>query len=291
MSDRIDDVYGDGIGYVALVDKMGDQHTPAEDARMSTNKGRLGPEKDNALQERLLQDTHTSPFEGVVVKLEVCAPLFVIRELDRHRTVDKVGEEEIVTPEENMRKWFARNEMSGRYIQMPNLYYFPEQVRAQSKTNKQGGTTADQVNPVVSEVFLQRGQELVKESRALYDWACEVGIEKGMARIFNTQNQYTKIRYTGSLKNWCDLFYLRLPGVVLWECRRIAEAGYQILSDNFPDAMASWHRNVYDTVKLNREERDSLLCAFGELEADQDTWDRHGHSYADLQKLLKKLKG
>jgi thymidylate synthase (FAD) len=251
---RVDDIYGDGIGYVALVSTMGDQHTPAEDARMSTDKGRLGPEKDNALQERLLRDAHTSPFEGVVAKVEVCTPLFVLRELDRHRTVDKVSEEEIVTPEENMRKWFARNEMSGRYIQMPNLYYHPEEVRAQSKTNKQGGQTDDAIPVVVANEFLNRGEEIVKQSRALYDWAIENGIEKGQARIYNTQNQYTKIRYTGSLKNWCDMLYLRLPNAVLWECRQIAKSVDRLLSEAFPDAMASWHRNVYDAVRLTKDE-------------------------------------
>lgn len=250
---RVDDIYGDGIGYVALVSTMGDQHTPAEDARMSTDKGRLGPEKDNALQERLLRDAHTSPFEGVVAKVEICTPLFVLRELDRHRTVDKVGEEELVTPEENMRKWFSRNEMSGRYIQMPNLYYHPIKVRAQSKTNKQGG--GDDVLPLeTQQEFIARGHELTCRARDLYDWAVDAGIEKGQARIYNTQNQYTKIRFTGSLKNWCDMLYLRLPNVVLWECRRVAQAIDQLLTEAFPDAMASWHRNVYDAVRLTRDE-------------------------------------
>jgi thymidylate synthase (FAD) len=251
--DRVDDIYGDGIGYVALISSMGDQHTPAEDARMSTDKGRLGPEKDNALQERLLRDAHTSPFEGVVVKVEVCTPLFVLRELDRHRTVDKVSEEEIVTPEENMRKWFSRNEMSGRYIQMPNLYYNPVTVRAQSKTNKQGGGN-EELDKNVAEEFRMRGVELCRQSRELYDWAIEKGIEKGLARIYNTQNQYTKIRFTGSLKNWCDMLYLRLPSVVLWECRLVAQAIDKLLSEAFPDAMASWHRNVYDAVRLTKDE-------------------------------------
>ena len=286
--DRVEDIYGDGIGYVHLLDKMGDEFTPAEDARTSTNKGRLGPEKDAALQERLTKDAHTSPFEGVVVKVEIMTPLFVLRELDRHRTVTKVSDEEemeLVTPEEAGRKWFARNEMSGRYVQMPNAYYHPLVVRAQSKTNKQGGGQ-EVVDPAIQAEFLQAGLEMTQQARALYDWAVEQGIEKGLARIYNTQNQYTKIRLTGSLKNFLDLLYLRLPGVVLWECRRVAEALEQILQAHFPSPVEQWRRNVYDGVRLSRTEKEALsrlleVCSYDRLDVDEAT----------IQQVLAKLKG
>jgi thymidylate synthase (FAD) len=259
--DRVDDIYGDGIGYVHLLDSMGDEFTPAEDARTSTNKGRLGPEKDAALQERLTKDAHTSPFEGVVVKVEIMTPLFVLRELDRHRTVSKVADEdvEIITPEESGRKWFARNEMSGRYVQMPNLYYHPVQVRAQSKTNMQGGGPIQLVDDAVAREFKESGQVLCMMARDLYDRAVAAGVEKGIARIYNTQNQYTKIRLTGSLKNFCDFLYLRLPGVVLWECRRVAEALEELLKEAFPSPMEQWRRNIYETVRLTKADRAALV--------------------------------
>lgn len=253
---EVANIYGDGIGYVKLLDKMGDQFTPAEDARTSTDRGRLGPEKDTALQDRLLKDAHTSPFEGVVVKFEMCVPLFVLRELDRHRTLDKNSEDdpfELVGPEEGFRKYLSRNEMSGRYIQMPDLYYHPVDVRCQSLTNKQGGGY-DLVSPELSGEFKRRGLEVTKAARELYSWGVERGIEKGLARIYNTQNQYTRIRYTGSLKNWFDALSLRLPNVVLWECRKPVEAIFELLKQEFPIAVSSWERLVYNTTKLNADE-------------------------------------
>jgi thymidylate synthase ThyX len=149
--------------------------------------------------------------------------------------------------------------MSGRYVQMPNLYYHPEMVRPQSKTNKQGGGAPESVNLDVAGEFLFRGKELVRQARELYDWAVENNIEKGIARIYNTQNQYTKIRLTGSLKNFCDFLYLRLPGVVLWECRRVAEALEQLLQEAFPSPMEQWRRNVYETVRLTKADRAALV--------------------------------
>jgi thymidylate synthase (FAD) len=242
-------IHGDDIGYVKLLDVMGNEWTPADDARTSTDKGNLGPEKDSALQGKLRKDTHTSPFEGVVVKIEIMTPLFVLREIDRHRTMTKVGDkdvlEEIVTPEENGRKWFARNEMSGRYIQLPNLYYHPAVVRAQG------------VKPVTAEVaaeFRNRGHVFTKMVRELYDWAIEHGIERGQARIYNTQNQYTRIRLTGSLKNWCDFLTLRLPANVLEECREVAKAIETILAARFPSVMQQWREYSYEAVRFTRSE-------------------------------------
>ncbi len=254
------DIYGDGIGYVALVDTMGDEFTPAEDARMSTGKGRLGPEKDGALQERLLKDAHTSPFEGVILKFEICCPLFVLREIDRHRTLSKISDEdvEVLTPDEGARKWFARNEMSGRYIQMPNEYYFPAEVRGQSKTNMQGDGNVEPLDPALQAVFLQEAREIAKTAREFYDWAVSIGVEKGLARIVNTQNQYTKIRMTGSLKNWYDFLFLRLPVGVLWECRKVADAILTILQDKYPDPTNRWRNHVLDAVRLSADEVKAL---------------------------------
>lgn len=251
-------IYGDWIGYVTLLDSMGDDFTPAEDARTSTDKGRLGPEKDKALQERLLNDSHTSPFEGVVVKFELCVPLFVLRELDRHRTTGKTSEDdpfELVTSEENMRKWFSRNEMSGRYIQMPDLYYHPVDVRGQSKTNKQGGgQDVSSISPEVAREFKERGLAITRQARELYSWGIEQGIEKGLARVYNVQTQYTRVRFTGSIKNWLDVLRLRLPHFVLWECRVVAEAIEDLLSEEFPEIMKSWRDKVFDCVSFTQDE-------------------------------------
>lgn len=255
-------LYGDNIGRVTLLDVMGDEFTPAEDARTSTGKGRLGPEKDAALQRRLMADNHTSPFEGVLVKFEMVVPLCVLREIDRHRTLDKPADGElgleIVSSEEGSRKWLARNEMSGRYVQLPPDYFFPEEVRAQSKTNAQGLATSTAVAPDVVDEFIVRGRIVTLAARELYDWAVAQGIEKGQARFFNTQNQYTKIRLTGSLKNWLDFLYLRLPNVVLRECQVVAQAIEELLTARFSSVIEQWRENVYDAVRLSHTEARAL---------------------------------
>lgn len=263
-ADKVD-LYGDGVGYVRLVDRMGDEFTPAEDARTSTLKGRLGPEKDAKLQETLTRNRHTSPFEGTVLKLELCVPLFVLRELDRHRTTEKTADGdlfELVTPEEDGRKWFARSEASARYVVLPDAYYHPREVRAQDGTNRQGSAEAPSVSPEVAGAFLARGRALALAARELYAWATSSGIERGLARIYNTQNQYTVIRLTGSLKNWFDFLKLRLPANVLWECREAARAIERILSEQFPTPWRQWVEHARDAVTLSKGEAEELRNFF-----------------------------
>jgi thymidylate synthase (FAD) len=297
-------IYNDDIGYVELIEKMGDQYTPSEDARMSTGKGRLGPEKDSALQKRLLKDKHTSPFEGVVVKFELCVPLFVLRELDRHRTLTKITDQEVgwnpghkgdlidaTFPEEGGRKWFSRNEMSGRYVQLPAQYYYPEEVRYQSKNNNQAGSTQtplDGFHNALTNTFLERGRKVTEEARELYDWAVKNNIEKGLARIFNTQNQYTRIRMTGSLKNWLDFLSLRLEeGVVLHECREVALAIEYILEQHFPDVMKTWRNEVYNVVTITKNEAAIVKHLLHLMTMGAEV---NPSFFTDIEKLKEKLK-
>jgi thymidylate synthase (FAD) len=279
---------------VTLLDTMGDEFTPAEDARTSTNKGRLGPDKDSALQRRLLNDAHTSPFEGAIAKFELVVPIFVLRELDRHRTLKKSAESdetepielEVVTPEEGGRAWFARSEMSARYVVLPPDYFFPKVVRAQSRTNKQG--ESGEVPAAVAEEFLGRGRAITEAARALYDWAAANNIERGQARIFNTFNQYTKIRLTGSVKNWLDFLKLRLPGGVLRECRSAAEAVEALLLRHFPDVVKRWRRDVFEGVTLTGDEADALAFLMENPANAAGAHDQGGALFRIMEKLAKR---
>jgi thymidylate synthase ThyX len=138
-------------------------------------------------------------------------------------------------------------------------------------TNKQGGSAdAPSISLEVAGEFKRRGLEATRSARELYTWAVERGIEKGQARIFNTQNQYTKVRYTGSLKNFFDFLYLRLPPHVLWECRKIAESILTIIMEFYPDVVSSWRNLVYDGVKLSSKEKETLRTFFDSADLKLD---------------------
>lgn len=76
-------------GYVRLVDSMGDDLSVVRAARVSYDADwRTGNDKgsDDRLIRYLWRNAHTSPFEAVTFTFEVKAPIFVLRQLMRHRT-------------------------------------------------------------------------------------------------------------------------------------------------------------------------------------------------------------
>jgi thymidylate synthase (FAD) len=68
----------------------------------------------------LMSNRHGTPFEHNALTFFVAAPIFVFREFHRHR----IG--------------FSYNEMSGRYTQLPALFYIPDRNRPLVQTGKPG---------------------------------------------------------------------------------------------------------------------------------------------------------
>src|SRR5690606_19334972 len=74
---------------------------------------------DLKLADYLMRNKHTSPFEMVQVWLEMKMPIFVARQFVRHRTA-------------------RLNEVSGRYVTLPEEWYIPEVVGGKAPNAKQG---------------------------------------------------------------------------------------------------------------------------------------------------------
>lgn len=91
-------------GQVVLLDVFGSDARIAESARVSYGKGTKKTSNDNALIRYLLRHKHTSPFEMCEVLFYLKVPIFVARQLVRHRTANI-------------------NEVSGRYSEMPEELY------------------------------------------------------------------------------------------------------------------------------------------------------------------------
>ena len=108
-------------GQVVLLDVFGSDARIAESARVSYGKGTKKTSNDNALIRYLLRHKHTSPFEMCEVLFYLKVPIFVARQLVRHRTANI-------------------NEVSGRYSEMPEELYVPDetQLGPQSVVNNQG---------------------------------------------------------------------------------------------------------------------------------------------------------
>lgn len=73
-------------GFVRLVDYMGSDQSIVQAARVSYGGGTKSVREDRGLIRYLLRHEHTTPFEMVVLKFHIKAPIFVARQWLRHRT-------------------------------------------------------------------------------------------------------------------------------------------------------------------------------------------------------------
>lgn len=211
-------------GYVSLVESWGSDQRIIEAARMSTDGafrgwGTVDAPGDERLLRYLWTHQHASPFEMAGMTIEVQAPIFVIREWQRHRTQ-------------------SYNEMSARYAPLPDLHYLPtvERVTADGGGNKQAGAMAG-AQPITreyAEEFVRVLERAYEAGQALYASALEAGVPKELARLALPMGRYTRMRASANLRNWLAFLALRLASDAQWEIRQYAHAVLALVRESFP---------------------------------------------------------
>jgi len=206
-------------GYVRLIDVM--PHADAEDlsfntniadyaiidaARVSYQSGTTRKQSDKQLLRYLMRHWHTSPFEMVEFKFELRLPIFVMRQLVRHRTA-------------------SLNEESARYSVMEDVFYEPDSLRTQSTTNKQGSAEGE-FNPFIGprETATAVMNHQNDEAYKLYQQLIESGVTREQARMVLPVNLYTRVVWKCDLLNLLKMLRLRLDSHAQYEIRVFAEA-------------------------------------------------------------------
>lgn len=218
----MDYVLGDGIGFVDLQDHMGNDGRIVESARVSFNndKNNFNEEKDGKLIKYLLKNNHSSPFEHVVFSFHVKAPLFVVRQWQRHRT-------------------FSYNEISRRYTSEDIDFYIPRYFRKQSENNRQAST-----DDLIESVWGIEVDEVIKEHTencfSLYENLLDAGVSREQARMMLPQNMYTRFYVTGNLWNFMRFIKLRDDEHAQWEIRQYAKSIRNFIFSIVPVTMNAW---------------------------------------------------
>lgn len=210
-------------GYVNFIESWGSDERIIEAARMSTAKGFLGWPEDERLLRYLWTNGHHTPFEMAGATFEIQAPLFVFREWHRHRTQ-------------------SYNELSGRYTELPDLYYIPSRDRLRaggaSSTNKQGSGEALSDQAVEGAIF--ELETATKAARLSYEWLLDKGVARELARLVIPVNQYSRMRASANLRNWLHFLSLRTAPNAQWEIRQFANAVAMVIAEKFPRTYALW---------------------------------------------------
>lgn len=200
-----------------------DDTDPANSARMSFGQRDSGRtrEQDLNLVEYLLRNRHSTPIEMIETWWEMKLPIFVARQLVRHRTV-------------------SINEVSARYTTLPEEWYVPaaEQVCGKAATNKQG-----RGEPLGTEAAYWYRESLASACRTSYDryeYALKQGIAPEVARNFLHVNHYTHWLWKQDLHNLFHMLRLRLHPHAQWETQQYAQAVLTLLRDALPDLVQIW---------------------------------------------------
>lgn len=217
-------------GYVKLVESWGSDEAIIEAARMSTQGGFRGWETDAKLLRYLWEHKHSSPFEFAGMVVEVQAPIFMIREWQRHRTQ-------------------SYSEASARYAPLPDVNYVPSVERLMIKaggTNKQAGTIkgASTLDADSAELFRESLQDAYASAEVQYQDALQSGVPKELARLVLPAGRYTRMRASANLRNWLAFLSLRLDPAAQWEIREYAEAVCDLLECEFPLTLALFNEGM-----------------------------------------------
>jgi thymidylate synthase (FAD) len=231
MSKQIE-LYGDGVGYVGLVDHLGDDLSVVNSARVSFGKHKTEvEEKDKKLISYLIKHRHTSTLEHNVVTFRFKVPLFVRSQHHRHRT-------------------WSYNEISRRYTDFNIEFYEPQTFRTQHKSNRQA-SNSELVDPLLAPYpgfanGAKCGEVVIHHHRAclqLYENMIEAGVCREQARGVLPQNVYTEYYGTANLNNILKFIDLRTHEGAQWEIQQVAKAMTEIIRDLYPVTLGAWEEN------------------------------------------------
>lgn len=203
---------------VTLVDAMGDDARIVATARQSTDGAFRGwGTEESPGDERLLRwmmmHKHDSVFEFGTLHVHIDAPLFVARQVMRHRT-------------------FSFSEMSGRYVEMKNEAYRPDAWYGQSKTNKQG--SSDPLHDAAQDEAYEVYDEQIESAYRAYRRLLAIGVCKEQARYVIPLSEMTHWDMCGDLRAWLGFILLRKPENVQHETRVICAQVEKLVAERWP---------------------------------------------------------
>jgi thymidylate synthase (FAD) len=216
---------------VTYIDHMGTDLTVANAARVSFDKKSdwdldygsgfldLPPkqvlkEKDKKLIQYLAKHVHLSPFGHCFASFHVEAPIFVARQLVKHKFL----------------RW---NEVSRRYVDSPPEIYTPDVWRGKAEDKKQGSAGQAHIGSPLGDWlgFSER------DSLSLYASLLRAGTCPEQARMVLPQSTMTSWWWSGSMDAFASMCHLRCKEDTQYETRLVANQIDEIMSDLYP---VSW---------------------------------------------------
>ena len=194
------------------VDHMGSDLSVVNAARVSFGKHHDEMTAgDTKLIKYLASNGHISPFGHAFASFQVKAPIFVARQLVKHKFL----------------RW---NEVSRRYVSTPPEFYEPDVWRGQAQDKKQGSAG------VVADVNIKTTQRLVG---MLYEDLLAQGVCEEQARMVLPQNTFTEWYWSGSVDAFARMCKLRCATDTQVETQDVAWQIYWVMEELYPVSWAA----------------------------------------------------
>jgi len=177
-------------------------------------------DRDAGLVRFLMRERHGSPFEHGYFRFIVKAPLFVVREHQRHRA------------------GHSYNEWSGRYSKMEPEFYVPDYVRSQ--VGKPGAYSFEPVDEETREAARREIEGNAQRAFQAYERMLERGVAKEVARTVLPLSTYTKYLWSCNPRSLMHFCGLRNHEAAQYEIRQYAAAAESFLEKHMPVTHAAF---------------------------------------------------
>ena len=231
-------------GFVRLVDYMGGDARIVQAARVSYGEGTKTVREDKGLIDYLFRNAHSSPFEQVVLTFHMKLPIFVARQVIRHRTA-------------------RLNEISGRYSVMKDEFYVPslDRIQKQATNNKQG--SSEQLPEAVAQSVVDAMVNEQAFAYGQYEGYLTHDVARELARVNLPLSLYTEWYWQCDLRNLFHFLGLRLDWHAQYEVRVYAEALAQCAKAVAPMAYAAFEEHQKDGARFSASELDVIQSMAG----------------------------
>lgn len=175
---------------VELIDFMGDEARIVEAAQVSTKGSRAKRLANSKLVSWLYRNRHASPFEHCVMTFRLEAPIFVTREILRHRIS-------------------SFNEESGRYRVLRGVFYAPAKDRLIAQEGKVGDYTFTPGNRRQKLAVAVATRLSPRLSWLAYQLMIRTGVSREVSRMVLPVSIYSTMYYTANLRSILNFLSLR----------------------------------------------------------------------------------
>ena len=254
-------------GFVGLIDWMGSDDAVVQAARVSYGAGTKKVQEDRGLIRYLMRHEHTTPFEMCEVKFHIRLPIFVMRQLIRHRTAQV-------------------NEYSGRYSVMTDEFYMPETFQKQSTANRQG--REDSLNEIHGKLSWMM-DDVHKNAYSKYEELLALNVARETARAVLPVSNYTEAYWKCNIKNFLHMAWLRMDAHAQWEIQEFARAMYELVKPLYPSICEAYEDYKLYAVRLSRMEVGLLIQIIGDYMGEWDEYVTDWFKQDDVKEAEKLL--